>query len=218
MEGTYGLADSLALDFRVGGAESSFATGPGLPPSKESITGLADINVGLVWRAFDEVVSSGPSIAFRAALIKSGSCETGYINSLGDGGNGVEVSAMVGKFITDRFALSGELGYRNRSSDDHDIPANLFARLAAGLIVGDRVGLTLNYEMENATSGLEIGGPGFSPSRFPEVEEDLHLLGPTVSIAVSDRASIGASYAKVISGRNTAASNVFSVAFSYSFN
>ena len=218
VDGTYGLTDSLALDFRVGSANSSFATGPGLPPSKESITGLADINIGLVWRALDEMVSSGPSIALRAALIKAGSYDTGYINSLGDGGNGVEVSAIAGQFVTDRVALSGELGYRTRSSDDHDIPANLFARLAAGVIVGDRIGLTLNYEMENATSGLEIGGPGFSPSRFPELEEDLHLLGPAVSIAVSDRASIGASYAKVIGGRNTAASDVFSVSFSYLFN
>ena len=218
VDGTYGFSDSLALDFRVGGAQSSFATGPGLPPSQDSITGLADVNVGLVWRAVDELVSDGPSIAFRVGAIKAGSYETGYINSLGDGGNGVEVSALIGKYIEDRFAVSGELGYRNRSSGDHDIPANLFARLAAGVILGSRVGVTFNYEMENATSGLQIGGPGFSPSVFPELEEDLHLVGPTVSIAVSDRAGIGASYAKVVQGKNTAVSNVFSVSLSYSFN
>ena len=213
VDGTYGLSDAVALDFRLGGARSSFATGPGLPPSKESITGLADINVGLVWRAVDEVVSSGPSLAFRAALIRAGSYETGYINSLGDGGNGFEVSALIGKFIADRFAVSGEFGYRNRTSGDHDIPANLFARLLAGVIVGNGVGLSLNYEMEDATSGLEIGGPGFSPSRFPELQEDIHLVGPTVSFAVSDQTNIGVSYAKVVHGRNTAASNVFSVFF-----
>lgn len=218
VDGVYGLSDSVALDFRVGEARSSFITGEGLPPSQQSINGLQDINVGVVWRAVDEVVSSGPSIAFRVAGIKAGNYDTGYINSLGDGGNGIELSAMVGKFIADRFAVSSELGYRYRDSSAHEIPSNIFARFSAGVLVGGGVGVNLNYEIDNSLSGLEIGVPPFSPSRFPELQEDIHLLGPTVSFSVSDQASIAVSYAKVVHGRNTAASNVFSVSFGYSFN
>lgn len=217
VEGTYGLNDALALDFRFGGAQSSFATGPGLPPSQASISGLADINAGVVWRAVDEIVSNGPSIAFRAGVIVAGSYETGYINSLGDGGNGFEVSALIGKYLDNGFALSGEFGYRTRTSGDHDIPPNLFARLAAGVVVGSRLGLAFNYQMEDSTSGLEIGGPGFSPTVFPEVQEDFHIVGPSVSIAVSDRANIGASYGRVIAGRNTAASNIIGVSLNVVF-
>ena len=100
-------------------------------------------------------------------------------------------------------------------SGDHDIPPNLFARLAAGVVVGSRVGVSFNYQMEDSTSGLEIGGPGFSPMVFPELQEDFHIVGPSVSIAVSDRANIGASYGRVIAGRNTAVSNVIGVSLNY---
>ena len=218
IDGTYGLADAVALDFRVGQASSSFVTGPGLPPSQANISGLADLNLGVVWRVVDEIVQpSAPSVALRAAVIKAGNYDTGYINSLGDGGDGVEVSAIVGKFISDRFALSGELGYRSRSSSDHDIPESVFARFFAGVIVGDRLGLSLSYEIDDSRSGIEIGGPGFSPSRFPELQEDIHLVGPTVSYTISDRTSIGASYAKVVEGRNTAVSDVWAVSVNISF-
>lgn len=218
IDGTYGISDAVALDFRFGQASSSYATGPGLPPSQANISGLADLNLGVVWRVVDEIVRpSAPSVALRAALIKSGDYETGYINSLGDGGDGVEVSAIVGKFVSDRIALSGEVGYRSRNSGDHDIPNSVFARFLAGVIVGERLGLSLSYEIDDSSSGLEIGGPGFSPSRFPELQEDIHLVGPTVSYAVTDRASIGGTYAKVVDGRNTAASDVWSVSVSLSF-
>ena len=217
VEGTYGLSDSLAMDFRFGGAQSSYATGPGLPPSQDSISGLADINAGVVWRALDEVVSDGPTVAFRAGVIVAGSYETGYINSLGDGGNGFELSTLIGKYFDNGFAVSGEFGYRNRTSGDHDIPPNLFARLAAGVVVGSRVGVSFNYQMEDSTSGLEIGGPGFSPMVFPELQEDFHIVGPSVSIAVSDRANIGASYGRVIAGRNTAVSNVIGISLNFVF-
>ena len=218
VDGVYGLSDSVALDFRVGEARSSFITGEGLPLSQQNINGLQDINVGVVWRAVDEVVSSGPSIAFRIAGIKAGNYETGYINSLGDGGNGIELSAMAGKFIAERFAVSSEIGYRYRDSSAHEIPSSVFAKFSAGGFGGGGVGVNLNYEIDNSLSGLEMGVPPFSPSRFPELQEDLHLLGPTVSFSVSDQASIAVSYAKVIHGRNTAASNVISFSFGYSFN
>lgn len=218
IDGTYGLADAVAVDFRVGQASSSYATGPGLPPSQANISGLADMNVGVVWRVVDEIVRpSAPSVAFRAAAIKAGDYETGYINSLGDGGDGLEFSAIVGKFISDRFALSGEIGQRTRNSADHEIPDSVFARFLAGVIVGNRLSLSLSYEIDDSRSGIEIGGPGFSPSRFPELQEDIHLAGATVSVTVSDRVNVGASFAKVVDGRNTAVSDVGSISVSLSF-
>ena len=212
---TYGLADSVALDFRAGGAKSSFITGAGIPTPQESFSGATDIRAGIVWRAVDEVVSSAPTIAFRAGVIKAGGYETGYINSLGDGGNGVEVSAMMGKFLRNIFAISGEFGYRYRNNN---IPSNIFANLSAGVLVANRLGLTFNYAVDDARSGLDIGGPGFSPSRFPELQEDIHLVGPAVSLSVTDRVSIGGSFGKVVRGRNTAAANLFSMSLGYAFN
>ncbi len=213
--GTYGLSDAVAFDFRAGGATSNFITGPGIPTPQESFSGLQDIRAGLVWRVVDEVVSNGATVAFRAGAIIGGGYNTGYINSLGDGGSGVEVSALVGKFLSDSFAVSSEVGYRYRNNN---IPANAFLKLAGGFVLGPGVGLSLHYMIDDSLSGLEIGGPGFSPDRFPELQEDIHLLGGSVSVPVSDRITIGAMYGKVVKGRNTAASNVLSVSVGFSFN
>lgn len=218
VSGTYGVSDAVALDFQLGRAESSYAVGPGLPPSKADISDLTDINIGVTWRVADEVVNpSLPSIALRAGLIRAGNYEVGLINSLGDGGDGFEVSAMAGKFLGGNFALSGEIGYRDRDSDTHDIPANWFYRFRAGLFLSSQFSVSLNYDIEDATEGLNIGVPPFSPARFPDLEEDIHLLGPAVNFVVSDQVSISGSWARVIDGRNTAVSDVFGFTLNYSF-
>ena len=211
---TYGLSDSVAIDFRAGVAGSSFPAGVG-PATRSSYYGATDMNIGVVWRVVDELVSSAPSIAVRVGAIKAGSYETGNINTLGDGGNGLEVSALVGRFIGNNFAFSGEFGYRYR---DNSIPANLFGRISTGVIVGSRLGISFSYDVDDATSGLEIGGPGFSATRFPEVHEDIHIVGPSATLALSDSVSVGTAYGKVVKGRNTAASSIYSVFIGYSFD
>ena len=40
--------------------------------------------------------------------------------------------------------------------------------------------------MVNALSGIDIGGPGFSPSRFPGLEEDAHIVGGRLLANVTD--------------------------------
>lgn len=216
--GTWGISDAVALDFQLGRADSSYAVGPGLPPAKADVSDMTDINVGLTWRVVDEIVNpSMPSIALRAGLIRAGNYETGLINSIGDGGDGFELSAMAGKFLGDRFAVSGEIGYRDRDSDSHDIPANWFYRFRAGVFLSNQVSLSLNYDIEDATEGLNIGVPPFSPARFPDLEEDIHLLGPAINFVVSDEVSITGSWAQVIDGRNTAVSDVYSFTLNYSF-
>ncbi len=215
--GTYGLSDSLALDFRVGGAESSFMAGPSAPlPPQENLSGLQDVNAGVVWRFKDEVTSSGPSVALRAAAIIGGSYETGYISSLGDGGDGAELSVLIGKYVGERGALSAELGYRYRNSN---IPADTFMNLSAGVLVGNRVGLNIGYRMVDAeSSGLDIGVPPFSPARFPELQEEIQLVIGTISFGLSDTTNLGISYGSVVGGRNTAVSDVIGVSLSFNFD
>lgn len=213
VDGTYGVSDSIAIDLRAGFARGSFITGEGIPAKEEEEDGLTDINLGVTWRIVDEVVSSAPSIAVRLGGIKSGSYDTGYINSIGDGADGVEFSGIIGKFITDNIAVSGEVGYRYRN----DIPNNVFLNLSSGILFMDRFGASVNYQFTNAESGLDVGGPGFAPDRFPETEEDIHILGSALSVALSEQLSLGASYGRVVDGRNTAASDIFSVSLGYSF-
>ena len=122
--GTYGLSDSLALDFRVGGAESSFMAGPSAPlPPQENLSGLQDLNAGVVWRFKDEVTSSGPSVALRAAAIIGGSYDTGYISSLGDGGDGAELSVLIGKYVGERAPCRQNSGIATATATSRPTPS-----------------------------------------------------------------------------------------------
>lgn len=221
VEGRYGLSDEFAIDFRVGGARSKYRyPSPGMPSDipigQESYSGLTDTNVGIVYRVVDELVSpSLPSIALRAAGIIAGNYETGFANAIGDGGNGLELSAMIGKFFANRVALSGEFGYRDR---DNNIPSDFFMNLSGGVLVMNSVGLSINYKLVDALSGLDIGEAPFSRHRFPQVEENIHFLGGTATFNVTDTTNVSVSYGEVIDGRNTAKSKVWSVSLGYSFD
>lgn len=218
VEGRYGLSDEFAVDFRVGGARSQYAPCNPTNPAcaQENFSGLTDTNIGVTWRVVDEVVSHLPSIGLRLGGIIAGNYKTGHLNAIGDGGNGFEASAMIGKFIADRVALSGEVGYRDR---DNDIPSDFFMNLSGGVLVMKSVGLSINYKLINALSGIDIGRRGvFAPSRFPEAEEDIHFLGGTATFNVTDTTNVGVSYGEVIDGKNTAKSKVWSVSLGYSFD
>ncbi|MCY3955197.1 MAG: hypothetical protein OXF47_04285 [Nitrospira sp.] len=223
LNGMYGLSDEIAIDFRVGAARSYFGAktpmGDPIPPTggRDKYSGVADSNIGVTWRIVDELVKpSLPSLALRGGVIIAGSYEAGWINSIGDGASGFEVSALAGKYLTDWLAVSGEVGYRDREGD---VPADLFVNVSGGVLV-DNIGLSVNYKLIDAQSGIQIGGPGFSPTTgvFPRLEEDIQFLSGTVSLNVSDQTNIGVSYGEVIDGRNTSKSKVFSVTMGYLFD
>ena len=216
VNGMYGLSDAVAIDFRVGAARSYY---PPIDPTggRDNYSGVTDSNIGVTWRIVDELVNpSMPSIALRGGAIIEGSYAAGYINSIGDGASGLEVSALAGKYFADRFAVSGEVGYRVR---DEDVPSDVFVNVSGGVLL-DNIGLSINYKLVDAQSGLQIGVPPFSPTArvFPRVEEDIQFLSGTVSLNVSDQMNLGVTYGEVIDGRNTSKSKVFSVTMGYLFD
>ena len=210
----YALADSWALDVQVGWARSEFMTGPGIPTDSDSFSDLTDASVGVTWRLADETTGDLPSIAIRFGGVAAGNYRTGQINSLGDGGNGYEVSIIAGKFLGANLGVTGELGYRHR---DNDIPAERFANLAGVLLLNETLSLGIDYRVVSSRSGLDIGGPGFSPDRFPELKEDNESLGLRAFLTFGDTA-LSAFHARVLDGRNTAASNITGIVISRRFD
>ncbi|MYN64740.1 MAG: hypothetical protein F4X11_06890 [Acidobacteria bacterium] len=211
----YAFTDAVAIDVQTGAAKSLFPGPPaGTPTTSESFSGLVDTNVALTWRVVDELVSDAPSVAFRVAAIAAGGYETGHINALGDGGNGFEGSIIVGKFA-ERVGASAEVGYRYRTDD---IPADMFFNGSLLVPAGSRVIVGADYRMVNAMSGLDIGVPPFSPPRFPEVQEDIHLVGGRLIINATDVVSVSGIFGKVVKGRNTASSNVFGLSLGFAFD
>ena len=167
----------------------------------------------------------------RVGAIIPGSYDTGYINSLGDGGAGVETSLIIGKF-GDAAGVSAEIGYRYRTSTEVntqavgggasggekvDIPSDVFLNLGLFIPAGDTVTVGADYRMVNALSGIDLGGPGFSPSRFPALEEDAHIVGGRLVADVTDNVSLNGFVGRVVAGRNTAASLLISFGVSLGF-
>lgn len=211
----YAFGDSWAVDAQVGWARSEFVVGPMIPTPMENFSGIVDSSVGLTWRVNDELASDFPSVALRAGAIIAGNYDTGYINSLGDGGDGYEFSIIVGEFVSNRVGLSAEFGYRSR---DAGIPDETFTNLTGVWLLGEKLSLGLDYRLVDARSGLDIGGEGFEPTRFPEVEEDSEIVGGRLYYNASDSLSFAVFHATVVSGRNAPASAVYGATVSYSFS
>lgn len=210
----YAMTDSLAVDIQMGWAKSDFVVIDPGPAPEDSYSGLVDTTVGLTWRLVDEAISDAPSVAVRVGGILAGDYDTGYINALGDGGSGYEVSLIVGKFLGDRFGLSGELGYRDR---DSDIPSEIYANVSALWLLNDSVTLGLDYQQVNSKSGLDIGAPDFSPQRFPELEEDTQSVGLRLFWNLGN-VGLNLFHGRVVDGRNTAASGITGATVSYFFD
>ncbi len=224
----YALNDAVAVDLQTAWAKSNVDGAVGPSGGEESYSGLFDTNLSVTWRFVDELVSSNaPSIAARVALTIPGGYDTGYINSLGDGASGFEGSLIVGKFWN-MVGASGEIGYRHRGStsvnsnavgagqggDDVDVPSEIFMNLWVFVPIGNRIRVGGNYRMVNATSGIDIGGTGFSPSRFPGLEEDSQILGGQLFADLFGSTSAHAFFGGVVGGRNTAESTVFGIGLS----
>ena len=211
----YGFADSWAVDAQVGWARSEFIVGPMIPTPMENFSGVVDSTIGVTWRINDELASDLPSVALRGAAIIAGNYETGYINSLGDGGDGWEFSVIVGEFVSARLGLSAEFGYRSREAN---IPDETFTNLSGVWLLGEKLSLGLDYRLVDARSGLDIGGEGFDPTRFPEVEEDSEIVAGRLYYNATDALSFAVFHAAAVGGRNSPASAVYGATVSYSFS
>lgn len=227
----YALNDSVALDVQSAYASSFVTGGAGPSGGAESYRGLFDSNVALTFRLVDELIADAPSVAVRVGGVLAGAYDTGYINSLGDGGHGLETSLIVGRFGA-AAGFSAELGFRVRGSTEVntravggdgaagetvDVPNDVFVNVGLFVPAGNAVTLGVDYRFVNALSGLDIGGPGFSPSRFPALEEDAHIVGGRLLANVTDTVSLNVFFGQVVAGRNTAASRVFGAGVGFGF-
>ncbi|MBC7502313.1 MAG: transporter [Herminiimonas sp.] len=211
----YGLTDEVALDASLNYARSRFAAPAGFPIPHAEESSLGDSTFGIKWRIVDEFDGGNhPTVSLRAAAIIKGNYGVGKIDAIGDGASGVEVSALVGKYLTPALAISGEIGYRYRN---HNVPADVFGAIGLNYGFNKFVSASIGYSVVRSRGDLDIGGPGFSPARFPEVREDRNLARVGLGFNLTPRASLDLNYGMVVAGRNTTKANVFGVALNSSF-
>lgn len=192
----YGLTDSLALDAQ--GGHSDVETDNGMESD-----GMMDTTVGLTWRVVDEDISETgmPSIAVRVAGIIAGDYDTGMPQAIGDGGDGFEASLIAGRIIDNRFALSAEVGRRERNDN---VPGETFFNASAFALISSKLALSVQYHKTMSDGDLDIGGPGFSPARFPETDEDIDRISVGGNFNLTSQISLGLNWFSILDGRNTA--------------
>ena len=203
----YGLTDTVAIDAQLNYQKVNFGA------ASESARG--DSSIGINWRAIDEFERAKlTTVTLRAAAIIAGDYETGKIDAIGDNASGVELSALAGKYLTPRFTISGEVGYRYRNNN---VPDDIFISTNMGYSLASFLSISTGYTATRSLGDLDIGGPGFSPSRFPEVQEDRDLIRAGAAFYVASNTSLNLNYGTVVSGRNTTKADVWGISVVTSF-
>lgn len=209
---SYGISDSLSLDAAVSYTEVDAGSDPGA-----SEKGLGDSVIGLQWRVVDEYIyPESPTISLRAAALIAGDYPTNTISSLGKGADGFELSAIVGKQITPKFSVWGEIGHQNR---DNSVPDSLFYNLNAAVSFTPTLSGSIGFSRKTYSGDLDIGGVGFAPERFPEINEERSLVKVGLNYAFASNQGVSLNLATLTDGKNTVNDDlIVSVAYSYGFN
>ena len=191
---SYGLSDSVSLDAALG--YGSVQVG-----QADRDSGTTDAVLGANWRVLDEFERPGlPTLTLRGAAILKGSYEGARLASVGKDANGYELAVILGKQFTPALSLWGEVGFQDRSSS---VPNATFYEINGRYRLAPQWSLTAGYGNKKFSGDLDIGGPGFSPSRFQQVKEERELVKLGVSFAFARNQGVALNLAKVTGGRNT---------------
>ena len=210
---SYGILDSLALDVETGYAKSKFITVPGIAPNGGT-SGVTDSRIGLRFRVLDDLADAPVTLTLGTAAILKGNYDTGALPAIGDGANALEVSASVGKQVTSKFNVYGTVGYRARKAP---VPNENFYQLGLSFAATSQLGFSLTHEEVRSKGSLDIGGPGFTPARFPEVKEEYGFTSVGSSFRFSRHFAVGVQVGEKQGKRNTAESKVYGVSLNASF-
>lgn len=200
--GKYGLNDKTAVDARWGTSEVD--AGP-----LGSTDGAFDLTIGLTRSLLDELETGGVSVAVRVAGTLAGDYETGQPNSLGDGADSIESSINIGKFLTPEFGVAGEFGLRFSTND---VPTEWFLNAGGNYFVTPNVSAFAQYQLKQSNGDLDIGGAGFTPAGFPEVQENFSRFRVGANVQF-ENLSWDISFYKTLDGRNTADFDILSNTF-----
>jgi hypothetical protein len=208
---SYGINDQLSFDARVGYSSSDFLTDPGLAP-KGGLSGIQDTRLGVRYRWTDP---EGPT-AFTTGLtaIISGNYDTGALPAVGDGESGFEATLLVGHSFDSGLLLQAGIARREFGGE---VPSETVFNAGLGFGFTDTVSAGLFYQNVRSNGNLDIGGPGFSPARFPEVDEDYALFGAGLSATITEGWALSLDFGRKFDGRNTAKSRFFQIGASYFF-
>ena len=189
----YGIPDRISVAVSVPYVDVDT---DGLAGMEDS--GMQDVEASVQWRllevdrgAWNHRVSLGASIRTPA-----GSYEGNAPISLGDDTTDAIVGAgWAGS--TGPWLVSAQATYALRGEDAPDT-SNL--RLEVGRSFGPRVWTALGYGLQRASSGTDIGEPGFT---FPSNKEELDRIDAELYVSMTPQLGLSVRAWDTLSGRNT---------------
>lgn len=200
--GTYGLNDKTAIDVQLGTSEVE--AGP-----LGSSDGTQDATVGITRSLVDELETGTFSVSMRLAGTLAGDYDTGQPHSIGDGANSIAGSVNVGKFLTPKFGAAGEFGLR---FSNNEVPSEWFLSAGVNYFVSPYVNAYAQYQLKQSNGDLDIGGTGFTPAGFPEVQENYSRFQTGVNLQYQNF-SWDVNVHRTLDGRNTADFDIVSMTF-----
>ncbi len=204
----YGLSDAVALDASVGFGK--------VRAGADNDSGRTDSVIGVNWRVLDELEQPAlPTLTLRAAAILKGSYDGGRLAALGNAENGFEVAAIVGKQLTTTLALWAEAGVQDRKGS---VPKAVFYEIGARYRFAPGWSASLGYSDKKYDGNLDIGGPGFTPSRFQEAREERGVVKLGVGWAIASNQGLALNYARLTSGRNTVIDDAVGLSYTFAFS
>lgn len=204
---TYGLADAVSLDASVSYAKTRVG-------AADNSSGLGDSVIGVNWRVLDEFERRNlPTVTLRVSGIINGNYDGARLAALGKDANGYGLSVLVGRQFTPKFSVWGGLGFEDR---DNGVPNATFIDVNAAYAILPRLSLAAGYTNKKFGGDLDIGGRGFTPAAFQRVKEERETVRLGLSYAIAGKQTVGLSFGKAISGRNSVKDDAI-IGVNYSF-
>lgn len=198
-----GIAENWQIGLTTGYVESDAKA-----PNSETFYGLADTKLSFKYMFLDEHGNDGPfSMSVQVGAIFAGNYDRSRANqphAPGDKADGLEVVFPMSKKLGSVY-LNADIGYRWRNND---VPDDIFGSIGLGVPFTNRFMGTLKVAEENGRDGLDIAGPGFTPTRFHQTQEDRTYVEIGSYFIINARFSLYGGLAQVIDGRNTGKSDI----------
>ncbi len=195
----YTVLDGLSLDLTIG-----YVNGFGDPEPNNG--GLYDTTLGVTVELLDEFEWDSafvPTTTLRVGGIIAGTYDADgavFPGIPGDKASGFEAELAAGKILPWDFGVTGALGIRARTKN---VPIDWHVRLSTFKSFGDWVTVSVAYDQWLSVSGLDIGGPGFTPDRFRELREDVGNIEVGLGGRLPWNLDWSVYYARTLMGRNT---------------
>lgn len=192
-----GLIDGVNLELSQGYSVARF-------DNTETEKDLTDTTLGLSFQVVDEFLDDillRPSISLHLYKTIAGDYRTQQITAIGDGADSLELSASFGKVFR-YFGIYGDVGYRDRQDT---LPDDYFWNIALFASISSHWNITGGYQSTNAGNDIDRSDPNDSL-----LEEDTQRYSFSFQYQWS-HSSLNLGYSRVIDGRNTPESNIYSV-------